>query len=351
MIVAVIATMLSACKVEFSPNAEWRDVPSVYCVLDPEEDTVFARIQRCYLGDDNLYSYSQIADSTNYPKGDIKVSLLAYRGKIGSHRSVTATDQLVGRWEMEYALRYGKPEGDFAGGVQPIYYCVPGRTLKADTTCVFVLVVEKVATGDTIAKASTNMVGFAPFNISGRDTVERVLDAPNAVSGRHFGFIPTSRNEIKWTSLPRGRLYQPAINFYYRKGADTLSIQVSGATLTNEYNSATLSSKSITQGKFLSAIKDALKDNRDTLYNVNNVDVLIFVCNEDLNAYISSRNTNSTSGQEYRHYSNIEGGVGVFGSRRTHICINVPCDSTGKPDYLPDQLQKLGVGFYGKFSK
>ena len=30
----------ASCKVEFSPNAPWKDVPSVYCVLDIQEDTV-----------------------------------------------------------------------------------------------------------------------------------------------------------------------------------------------------------------------------------------------------------------------------------------------------------------------
>ena len=57
-LIAVTLLAFSSCRVEFSPNAPWRDVPSVYCVLDPEEDTVWVRLQRCYLGEDNLYNYS-----------------------------------------------------------------------------------------------------------------------------------------------------------------------------------------------------------------------------------------------------------------------------------------------------
>ena len=85
-------------------------------------------------------------------------------------------------------------------------------------------------------------------------------------------------------------------------------------------------------------------------YYVPMVDIFLTACNEDLNAYINSRdNTYSSGGQEYRAYSNVEGGVGVFGARRAHIRVNVPCDSTGKEGYIPDQLRKLGVGFYGQF--
>ena len=48
-------------------------------------------------------------------------------------------------------------------------------------------------------------------------------------------------------------------------------------------------------------------------------------------------------------YSNINGGVGIFASRRTHITVNVPADSAGNPDNLPQRLVDLGVGFYGRF--
>ena len=56
-------------------------------------------------------------------------------------------------------------------------------------------------------------------------------------------------------------------------------------------------------------------------------------------------------GQDNPTYSNIKGGVGIFGSRRSHIVINMPCDSVGKPGYIPDRLYNLGVGFYGHFSQ
>jgi len=352
--VLLLVALVSSCKVEFNPNASWKDVPSIYCVLDIQEDTVWARVQRCYLGEDNLYNYSHIFDSNNYKEGDIQVHLLAWQGVVNASQNfaITATDRLVDRWELTYTEVPGKPDGNFSSEPQPMYYCVPGaRTLKADSSCVFELVVLKSATGDTLATARTAMVGFIPLTIREHDTSENVVKYPNGARGKHFGFIPVNKqNEIRWNALPRARLYQTSVRFYYRKGGDTLSILVPGPTVKNPYNYSEVGSTGLTQRMFLEHIAKALKDNTDSLFNVNFVDVVIYACNEDLNAYMTSQNAQVTPGQEFQAYSNVEGGMGIFGSRRTHIEARVPCDSNGRPDYLPDVLKNLGVGFYGSFS-
>ena len=346
----VYSVFLVSCNVEFSPNAQWRDIPSVYCVIDPEEDTVWARVQRCYLGDDTLYNYSTIADSTNYPEGSIRVKLLAWRGQRGTHNSLTSTGQLVDSWDMTYTEIPGKPDGNFASGSQPIYYCVPGRKLMKDTACVFELLVMNQG-GDTIARAVTTMVGILPSVRVMGDSVETVLVEPNSARGHAFGYRVPNKGEIKWNTLPRGRRYQPTLLFYYAKYGDTLSIPVKGSYVVNTNNDLTLSTKSITQERLLSYVKESLKNNTDTLRMVNLVGIMIDACNEDLHAYLNSQGGTGTSSQDYQQYSNIEGGVGVFGSRRTHIMVNVPCDSSGKDGYLAYELKRLHVGFLGDWGK
>ncbi|MCQ2261141.1 MAG: hypothetical protein MJZ77_07125 [Bacteroidales bacterium] len=349
ILVVLLTLSFASCKVDFSPNAPWRDVPAVFCVLDPDEDTVWARVQRCYLGEDNLYNYSEIADSNYYLPEDIQVSLLAWKGIHGPYNSLTKTNQLVDRWELTYTTKPGKPEGSFPGGLQPLYYCVPGHSLVRDSDCVYQLVVVRSQTGDTLAQATTTLVGYLRPAIHGRDTVENVLISPSWTRGNEFGYRIGCRGELTWYALPRARMYQPIVTFYYRKGGDTLSLDIAGPIVKNQHNSIMLSYQRLTQERFLSVIKDYFKDNRDTLLTANNVDININACNEDLNAYISSQNNSVVSGQDFHSYSNIEGGVGIFGSRRTHIRVNVPCDSSGKEGYIPQQLISLGVGFYGNF--
>lgn len=348
VIVSLLLLTLSSCKVEFSPNAPWKDIPNVYCVIDPQEDTVWARIQRCYLGEDNLYSYSSIVDSNYYASDDLSVYLLAWKSRLVDGATV-ASGILMDKWQLTYTERDGKPEGNFPSGKQPLYYCVPGNRLIADTSCVFQLVVVKNKTGDTLASAYTTLVGFHESSIPGRP--EAILIYPNSAIAQEFGFRVGCRGALKWYTVPRGRLYQPVITFYYRKNGDTLSIDIPCSTVMDSYGYTTLT-RSISQERFLSIIKRRLEDNTDSLFFVNNVDITILACNEDLNAYMTSHNNNLTvMGQEYQAYSNIQGGVGVFASRRTHIRVNVPCDSIGTPSpgYLTYELKNLGVGFYGNF--
>ena len=73
VILLLSALSFSACKVDFSPNAEWKEIPVVYCILDQDDDTTWVRVQRCYLGEGNLYQYGSCYDSINYPQGSLRV--------------------------------------------------------------------------------------------------------------------------------------------------------------------------------------------------------------------------------------------------------------------------------------
>lgn len=351
LLLAALSLAFSACKVDFSPNAKWKDVPVVYCVLDPQEDTVFARVQHCYLAEDNLYNYSQIFDSNNYAQGSIQVFLSAWNGSTSS-TSITPNSVKVAEWELEYTLRNGKPDGAFSNSPQPVYYCVPGKNfLSANENCLYQLVVLNTQTHDTMAQAVTNMVGFRPIDLTTPADSEYILDSHNGYKGHHYGFKPVSRGELRWLTLPHARMYQPVVLFYYRKGHDTLSVRIEGTAVKDQRNSTKLSSYSINENRFLNTIAAALADNEDSLFNVNYVDIYIYACNEDLNSYITTRNLRLTSGQEYVPYTNVDGGQGIFGSRRTHLYHRVPCDSAGQAGNLPERLTRLGVGFYGDFGQ
>ena len=349
ILIAIALLTLTSCKVDFSPNAPWRDVPAVYCILDPDEDTVWARVQRCYLGEENLYNYSSIPDSNYYLPDDITVHLLAYEGVRGPYNSLTSTGRPRDLWQFTYTERPGKPEGNFPSGLQPLYYCVPGHQLVADSDCVYQLLIIRNSSGDTLARANTTMVGYRERSIHLRDTVEEILVRPNHLNGHHFHFT-RGESKMDWNPVPRGRRYQPIITFYYKHLRDTCSITIPGnvkaASGTMDLISNALV---ISESRFLSIIKNQLKDNKDTLFSVNNVDITISVCNEDLNAYINSLDRTVMGGQETPTFSNVDGGVGIFASRRNHITVNIPADSFGNPTNLPQRLVDLGVGFYGNF--
>ena len=81
------AMLMSSCEVEFSPNAEYVETPVVYCVLDQDDDTTWARVERCFLEEGNIYNFGSQSQLYTYPQGTIKVNLLAYRnGSLADRR-------------------------------------------------------------------------------------------------------------------------------------------------------------------------------------------------------------------------------------------------------------------------
>ena len=76
--ILAVGLLLTSCEVDFSPNAPWKEVPVVHCLLDQDDDTTWVRVEKCFLGEGNIYTYGAVSDSINYPKDSIIVRLLAF---------------------------------------------------------------------------------------------------------------------------------------------------------------------------------------------------------------------------------------------------------------------------------
>lgn len=330
------AFLCSACDDDFSPNAEWRDIPSVFCLLDQDDDTIFVRLQRCYLGSDNLFSYSAIKDSVYYPDGTVEVVMRAWNSE---------SDMLSGSVspvrELSFdCMLHDKVDGDFVSGPQPLFYH-PVVSGDMDTAYLYQLIVRRSATGEVIASSNTRLVGDA-------DSRYGWLKSPSRVgsNGRVTFNMLTGVCTISWYPLSRGRLYQPYVMFYYRYrfSPDSLrSVDVAcDAVLQSNVNSIELNT-SLYKEHYLGELSRMLVADTNHKLFVDTVGIILKVANEHLNAYISS--TSSTGGQDFQVYNNIEGGVGLFASRRSHLMEKVLADKGDQPTGMHTLLEQLRVGF------
>ena len=362
----VCLTAFVSCKVDFSPNAEWKDVPVVWCLLDQFDDTTWVRVQRCYLGSDNLYNYTQISDSIYYGQDEITVSIEKWRGKLGSDYSLTVEgDTPVDTKVFTYTVRDGKDTGLFAGGAQPVYYAPTFGWLNPDY--VYKLVVKNNNTGETVATATTQLVG----KLIDKPTLElSALDKPNPLvpSDREFRFSG-GECDMEWKTLMRARRYEPVVRFYYYHGSFNANndfvydktkkyyVDVKVGAVTQSGNSSKIETK-VGESSYFANIKNAIIESGDTEQKgfCDTVDILMNVCNEDLNAYIKSTEPVNTIVQNRLAYSNINDGkgVGIFAARRTphelsdgskSLIFTLPTpNQTGSGTYH-GHLQALGVGF------
>lgn len=332
-------SLLASCDVEFSPNAEWKEIPVVYCVLDQDDDTTFVRVQKCYLGSGNLYQYSSEYDSVNYPEGALDVQILKYPATRVEGQWV-ATGATPERLQFDYALRYDKEEGNFAHPAQPIYQCHTAGRLSADA--IYQLLIIKRTTGDTLAQSTTTLV-------SG-ETNPFYFVKPNKLN-----FLPSHKCDFRWNVLTDARLYQPKVRFFYLvkeqiEGSDSLRVvdtnhvDIYCARVRNVNNHDQLTT-SLLESTFLLDVQNALKNDPSPKGFYDTCEVYLQACNEDLNAYINSTDADISGTQLPQMYTNIKNGIGIFASRRTHIVCTMPTDAAVGGERLHAQLKKLNVGF------
>lgn len=339
--VFLLAAMTS-CEVEFSPNAEWTEIPVVYCVLDQDDDTTYVRVQKCFMGEGDNNQYAQIFDSINYAEEDLVVRMVERLAYSDANNEMHPYDDPTQVFDFQYMLVTDKPEGHFSSPAQPVYFCPTAGQLDANH--VYELYVLDARNGDTIATSSTALIG-GRFRVS----------AGNGT----FQFSGSEGNKtclIKWDAMKRARQYQTMVRFYYRDfivepipggGYDTIIdrhyLDISGGTLKSNTTAAT-ETYYFPQTRFLHQIQDALADNIVNRNIVDTVDVYVYSCSEDLAAYLHSSQDNGSLNQNEYNYTNIKGGLGVFGARRIHLYASFPTPPAGNSQYKK-AIKELGVGF------
>lgn len=339
--------LFASCKVDFSPNGTWQEMPAVYCVLDQDDDTTFVRVQRCFLGDGSAYDYATIYDSINYPEGRISVFIQEWRatGWQDSNANLASTGTGPMRtFQFEYT-EMQKDSGLFNSSRQPIYYCVTKGQL--DSTRLYKLVVIDNANGDTIATASTSLL---------RGKMK--LKKPN--SNVIFNFNNNGLCESVWSAMGSARRYQPTIRFFYNdykidssQGYYDTIFTPRHIDILFDWQKSNMDSRIVTynfsQSRFLATIQQTLANDTNDKRLVDSVDIYIRCCDENMVQYLHSHELNSGINQSDYTYTNIKGGVGIFAARRTHLVFTVPT-----PVYMGTYVRKLedlNVGFNGHFGK
>lgn len=334
---------LWSCEADFTPNADWKEVPVVYCVLNPDDTVAWVRVQRCYLANDNLYNYTDIADSTNYPQGSLDVKLLQWRAKDTLRSQLVSTGVLERTFDFTYTDTINKESGLFGYRSQPMYGCQTG---KLPANKVYQLIIIKRDSGDTLVTATTtlleNQLLYDVPQVGGK--VAKVNDFAEGSRMALFKFVGTNKNcALSWNTWKRGRLYEPRVRFFYMVNGETKYVDVKCNSVHDQGNSF-YANMVLSEGAYFEDIKQALTGDTATKVMVHKVGVIVESCNEDLNAYIASVNALHSGNQSARIYTNIEHGIGVFASRRSYMTM-VPSDSAVGPGTYVNTLWDLGVGF------
>ncbi len=349
-----VLCLLVSCKVEFSPNAEWQEIPAVYCVLDQDDDTSYVRVQKCYLGNSNAYDDATIFDSINYPEGSLTVLLQEWQAKADSDSILHAIGDAPRKtYTFTYKMATDKDSGMFAYPGQPIYFCETKGQL--DSSCLYKLVILKNDNGDTLATATTQLIWG-------------IMELLHPHSNTTFNFTSRGSTErfclMKFSALQGGRRYQPMIRFYYRNfivnenpdGTCDTTIIPHSFTFDAGFTKSNMRDDTIeyaySEGAFLESVYKGVKDDPYPKNVIDTVDIYIRVCNEDLSQYIYTHELNGSINQTNHRYTNIVNGnpalpaVGIFAARRMHLMFIAKTPANSNSVYKK-ALDSLHVGFGG----
>lgn len=74
-VILLLAFVFSACKNDLKLNAPYKEFPSIYAVLNPQEQIQMIRINKVFLGEGDANQMARVSDSINYKPGELTVSL------------------------------------------------------------------------------------------------------------------------------------------------------------------------------------------------------------------------------------------------------------------------------------
>ena len=311
-VIGVLVVVLGACETDIDVNADWKDITTVYSILDPAEKTQYVRINKAFLGEGNALEYAQIADSINYDTSYIEARIDEY-----------LKGELVQSMKLKplWIPRKNDPNSPFYNPNFPyvlVYMAQPKNFYKMsgnDTIWLnpdsdYHLEIFNRHSGKTVT-ASTIIV--KDFNIS------RPLYNP---SKPFLKILNTDgQNTIKWRAAVNGRRYQVIYRFYYKESPNPGDTVIK----TTDYHLGVIKSQYTTGSEdmdvsfmgtsFYKYLGSSIPANPNVKRIAYQIELIIAVIPEEFNTYLEVNEPSSSIVQDRPEYTNIENGYGLFSSR------------------------------------
>lgn len=285
----ILSVMFSACSTDVDIYADYKDITIVYGLLDSSDDTTWIKVTKAFVGPGNALLFATNPDSSNYDyKLDVKIT--GIQNGVEKQNIVFDTITIKNKKVGDTIFYY--PD-------QLVYYST--EDLNPDYK--YNLSINK-QNGDL--SSATGIVD--DFSIT----------SPN----RYINFAYSK--DIEWNSAPFGKRYEVTLIFNYQEllpgTTDTLdknilwylgmrkSINVDGG-------------EDMYIGYAGDVFYSTLENELEPILNVKRwtglVDVIIASASQEFDTYLVVNEGANNLLSEVPIYSNVDGGTGLFASRKT----------------------------------
>ncbi|HEY9115995.1 MAG TPA: DUF4249 family protein [Bacteroidales bacterium] len=300
------------CSNEVDLYADYKDITIVYGLLDISDDTTWIKITKAFLGPGNALDIAKDPDSSNYPY-KLNASLTGRKNSVDQPPIYLDTITIRNKKAGDSIFYY--PD-------QLMYF----TTEPIDGNAVYTL---KIEDADHTIQAQSSVINDF-----------QIVQPVNRIS------FTSTYGEIEWSSAKNGKRYEVGLVFNYTEWApgyaDTLALQMYwflGVELSNDIDGGEILQIGYAGDGFYSRVAAELPAIENVKRWAGTVDVIISAATQEFHTYIEVNGANGNLLQEVPIYTNVDNGIGIFGSRHT---INKPFRLSVQSE---NKLVAMGLGF------
>lgn len=293
ILILMILQGVTSCSNDLVVLAPYKDIPVVYCILNPKDSTHYLRLEKSFLGEDNAYEMARETDSIYYPGA----SVLLERWADGERK-----EQLA----LERVLNPVRNSGIFTNDPNYLYQ------LKAviKTSSEYRLNISIPSTGAAISAYTHTVTDFKVVKPEG---FKRSLPFSSY----------DNYQAVEWISAPYTRVYHLMLRFHYLevKSSDTVYLTADwniGQFVSEDGSGGELMDTDILQRNFYKWLGNKLQvpgANIHRLADKKAIDFIFTVGGEELYTYMEIYKEDSGILKEKPVFTNITNGIGIFSSR------------------------------------
>jgi len=295
---------LCSCNDTLEVNAEWKEVPVVYGLLDLTAQRQQIKVMRSYQNsaDQDALKIANNSDSLYYgPEGVVRVEEIINGSK--------TTEYAFNRIETNE-----KDTGVFANNINVYYQSANDFIPKSNA--VYRLVFNNTQTG--LTAISTTEIVDSTILIFPRAQTTTINPAPQEGSNISF----------QWTTAPNARYYDLKLRIYYseynvnnpNEKATKILIQPLFEYRTTENLTGLRTMNHLYKGlDFYNFLAANIEVDEDMRRKIEYLEMELGAGGEELYNYVQVNRPTTGVVQKRPEYSNIENGVGIFSSKSVRI--------------------------------
>lgn len=197
--------LLSACSTDLDVLAPYKDITSVYGILNQNDNIHFVRINKAFLGQADASVMAQVPDSSQYPIDALEVRIFEFDDKNNQKRVFLLKDTII----------TDKEPGYFYSPNQLVYYFTTDTNTRLNQDYSYLLEIKNKLNGQTIYSSYDDRQNKPlPVQMVNSFNVINPMNNPAAAIS-FYAVSKQSDYTIKWTSAKDGLMYDLYMNMYY----------------------------------------------------------------------------------------------------------------------------------------